>query len=69
MVQLLLAVLKRSDTESFTVRDFPRNVFPTDASIVNGLEPKRLVCMSPRELPLMLVVIDHPRDRENVLLK
>lgn len=69
IVQLLLAVLKMSVADNLTVSDLLKNVLPTDASIVNHEAPKRLVCMSPCELPLMLAVICHPRGRANVLSK
>lgn len=39
------------------------------ASIVNHVEPNRLVCISPRVCPLMLAVISQPLCSEKVLSK
>ncbi len=69
IVQSLLEVLNMSVADSFTVSDLSRNVLPADASIVNHVVPKRLVCMSPRVLPLILAVIIQPRGNDNVLSK
>ena len=69
MVQSLLAVLNISIADSLTVSDLLRNVVPTDASMVNHEAPKRFVCISPCELPLMLAVIIQPFGKENVLSK
>lgn len=69
IVQSLLAVLKMSVADSLRVRDLFRNDLPTDASIVNHELPKRLVWISPCDLPLILAVIDHPCGREKVLSK
>ena len=67
MVQSLFAVLRMSVAVSFTVSERLRNVLPTETSIVNQEAQKRLVCMSPPELPLTLAVTIHPCGKERVL--
>lgn len=60
MLQSLLEVLNMSVADSLKVSDLLSNVLPMVASIENQEAPKRLVCMSPCELPFMLAVMDHP---------